>query len=212
MARIKLSTLNEALKKPLPGWEGQKIMSSVGYDLHRQAKNSSKKAAVMLLLFPDENGAIQTVYIQRPSNNPNDKHSGQISFPGGQVEKDDKSMEETAIRETYEEIGIASHSISILGALSTIYVFVSDFIVSPYVGFSSTIPEFTLQKSEVHKVITYPISLLQKQKKKVKDLKVSNYMLKDIPYYDLNGETLWGATAMITSEFLEILRRNNISL
>lgn len=207
-----ISQIQNALNQSLPGWEGQKIMSSVGYDMNRKAKSTSKKAAVMLLLYPDENEQLHTVYIQRPSNNPHDKHSGQISFPGGQVEKADESLQATALRETYEEIGIQSHEITILGPLSTIYVFVSDFLVSPYVGYCSSSTEFILQKSEVHKVITYPIHKLQADEKKVKDMKFSIAHLKDVPYYDLNGEVLWGATAMITSEFLEILKRNDISL
>jgi len=207
-----IAILKDLLQRPLPGWEGQKLLSSHGYDTNRTAKSDSKKAAVLVLLFHDDTGVLRIAYIKRPSNNPHDKHGGQISFPGGQVEQDDPSLEYTALRETYEEIGIPIDQMTQLGSLSDIYVFVSDFLVSPYVAYYAGQPTFMPQPSEVDKIITWSVVELMTTTPATKDLVVKNYTLKAIPYYDLDGETLWGATAMITSEFLEILRQNNLSL
>jgi len=198
----------KALEQPLPGWEGQKIMSSFGYDTHRKPQTTSKKAAVMLLLYPDHDGILQVVYIKRPSNNPNDKHGGQISFPGGQVDPTDKDLEDTALRETYEEIGLPRKQLHILGRLSDIYVFVSDFQVSAFVGYVDHPPLFIPETAEVDFIISYPLPKLLSAARLVKDLKVNRHVLKAVPYYDLNNETLWGATAMITSEFLEVLKKS----
>jgi len=128
------SVLYSRMKSPLLGWKAQKIMSSRGYDMNRKARPNSKIAAVMILLFQDYQDQWQIIYIKRPSRNPNDKHSGQVSFPGGQQENDDADLMITALRETEEELGIARESIQIIAPLSCIYVFVSDFNVFPFVG------------------------------------------------------------------------------
>lgn len=195
---------------PLSGWKAQKLMSSKGYDKNRTANPDSKIAAVMMLLFQDDQEQWQTIYIKRPSTNPNDKHSGQISFPGGQQEAQDKDLIATALRETEEEIGIPPSDIKVLGPLSSIYVFVSDYNVFPYVGYLSGHPTFKVQESEVDYTIIHPLQdLLDAHPAPRKDLHISKeIILKDIPYYDVNGDTLWGATAMITSELLEMVRGN----
>jgi len=196
------------MKAPLRGWDAQKIMSSRGYDMNRTPNSNSKKAAVMILLFQDSAGHWQTVYIKRPSKNPHDKHSGQISFPGGQREDADTDLVMTALRETEEELGIPRADIEVITSLSSIYVFVSDFNVLPVVGFLAAPPTFVIQESEVAYPIVYPLAdLMQVDPAPRKDVTVqTGVILKDIPYYDLNGDTLWGATAMMTSELLEMLR------
>lgn len=180
-------------------------MTSLGYDMNRIPRADAKQAAVMLLLYDNPTEGLSTIYIKRPSRNPNDKHSGQVSFPGGQVEAQDISLEDTALRETEEELGISRTQIEVLGPLTSIYVFVSNFNVLPYVGYLHGIPTYNVQESEVD----YPISvsiekLLQQRPPRRKDLKVGNNSLKKVPYMDVNGDTLWGATAMMTSEFLDI--------
>jgi len=204
-----ISEMFSYVKAPLPGWEAQKLMSSVGYDQNREPKGDSKIAAIMVLLFQDEEQAWQTVYIKRPSRNPLDKHSGQISYPGGQREATDHDLIDTALRETEEELGIPRSEIEIIGPLSSIYVFVSDFNVFPYVGYLSAKPQFDIQKSEVDFPIIYPLQrLLNSNPVPRKNLTVAKgRTLKNIPYYDLDGHTLWGATAMVTSELLEMVRR-----
>jgi len=149
-------------------------------------------------------------YIKRPSNNPHDKHGGQISFPGGQREPHDKDLKETAIRETEEELGLSREHFEVLGPISKVYVFVSDFNVQPYVGYAKEPLVFAPQKSEVDYVINYPLKKLVTNPILSKDHTIRGFTLKDIPYYNLQGETLWGATGMMTAEFLKIINDYNL--
>lgn len=185
-------------------------MTSKGYDQNRIPRPDAKSAAVLLLLYDDPIQGLSTIYIKRPKRNPHDKHSGQISFPGGQVEPQDKTLEDTAVRETEEELGIPRAKIEVLGQLSSMYVFVSNFNVIPYIGYLPEVPNYNIQASEVD----YPLSisidnLVSQMPPQKKEIKVRNITLKEVPYYDVKGDTLWGATAMITSEFLDIYTQRN---
>jgi len=199
--------LEKRLRGDLPGWEAQKIMTSIGYAENRQAKENSKSAAVLALLFPNQDDKLQLIYIKRPSHNSNDRHGGQVSFPGGQRELSDRNLEHTALRETEEELGIDQNKIKVLGALSSIYVFVSDFDVLPFVGYLDQTPSFAIQPSEVAYPIVTPVAhLLDKSNLGTKDIIARNYKIKNAPFFDLEGETLWGATAMITNELLYLIK------
>jgi 8-oxo-dGTP pyrophosphatase MutT (NUDIX family) len=203
MHRLKIDQLELLLSQNLPGWEAQRMMSPVNSERYRLNNTSSKKAAVLALLYPNSDNNLDIVYIKRPSNNPNDRHGGQISFPGGQAEIQDRHAEDTALRETMEEIGIHKNQVKILGALSPLYVFVSNFLVQPYVGFTPQIPEFSVQQSEVDYVITESLqNLMHPQSIQSKDLLIRGMKMSNVPYYNVKGETLWGATAMITAELL----------
>ncbi len=200
-----LPQLRTRLSGPLPGWEAQKTMSSIGYDKFRIPKEDSKLAAVLALLYPDAEGELNLIYIKRPSNNPHDKHGGQISFPGGRREGEEEMMD-AATRECEEEIGVPVKDIEVLAPLSSVYVFVSDFNVFPFVGFVHELPSMTRQESEVEEILTVKVADLIAQEKKWTDLVVrGNTKLKNVPYYDVDGHVLWGATAMITAELLELI-------
>ncbi len=172
-------------------------------DKYYHPKPDAREAAVMLLLLFDSD-IPKVVFIKRPDH-PRDPHSGQISFAGGRIEKSDLSYESGARRETFEEIGVPQDQIKVIGALSKLYVFASNNLVFPFVGYLDYMPDFTLQKSEVDQVITVPMDyFLNESVLLTKDLQVKDYTLKDVPYYDLYGHTLWGATAMIFAEWLQI--------
>lgn len=123
------------------------------------------------------------------------------------MEPSDKDLAETALRETREEIGISEDKVELLGALTHLYIPVSNFLVHPFVGLHSGTPDFKLQQAEVRKIITPPLDLfLSPDCKKTKDIAFANGVtLKDVPYYDVHGRVLWGATAMIIAEFLSVL-------
>lgn len=202
-----LPQLRLKLNEPLLGWEAQRIMSSIGYDKFREPKPDSKLAAVLVLLYPDSEGQLNLIYIKRPNNNPQDKHGGQVSFPGGRRE-DGEAMHDTALRECMEEIGVPIDVVEILSPLSTVFVFVSDFNVFPFVGFTNALPVMTRQETEVDEILTVRVSELMNQERKTTDLTVrKNIRLKNVPYYDVHGHVLWGATAMITAELLETIRQ-----
>jgi 8-oxo-dGTP pyrophosphatase MutT (NUDIX family) len=207
MHKNQISALQARLISELPGWKAQKILSPLQTDKYTLLNNNAKKAAVNLLLFPDSQDQLNLIYIKRPQHNPMDKHSGQISFPGGQVDESDNNYRETALRETYEEIGVIPQDIQVLGELSPLYVYVSNFFVQPVVTYIDYKPELILQESEVNYVIEEKVGYLQKDSNlSTIDYTIRGQVMKDMPYFKLKGEILWGATAMITSEFLQLVR------
>jgi 8-oxo-dGTP pyrophosphatase MutT (NUDIX family) len=197
--------IQHKLNKTLPGNAAHRKMAPLSRkQVHYDIPEDHVKAAVLVLLFPkDQEWHIS--FIKRAGNKKHDKHSGQISFPGGRFEPDDKDLRNCALRETEEEIGVLSKDITLLGALSKIYVPVSNFLVHPYVGYINYQPNFIKQESEVEDVLTFPIDYLYNPKiRKTKNLEIRGYEFKDVPYFDLDKQVLWGATAMMLSEFLEL--------
>ena len=138
------------------------------------------------------------------------KHSGQISFPGGKRELTDRDLLHTAIRETEEEIGISSKQILPLHALSKIYIPPSQFIVNPYLMFSEDSLSFKADEIEVEKILEINIKdLLDDRNLKQTKLKHSDNLVINTPYFDLNDQVVWGATAMILSEFKDLLKNES---
>jgi len=201
-----ISKLKSALQETLPGKEAHyKMATADRFENFMNPSGPYKKASVHLTLF-EKDTVPHILFIKRAAVT-KDKHSGQISFPGGQLDEVDKSLEECALRETHEELGLDLSRINLLGAMTPIYVYVSNFMVYPFIGIYDGLPEYTLQKSEVDYVIEVPIeSFLSETIIMRKDINVRDVILKDVPYYNLNGETLWGATAMMTSEFVSIIK------
>ena len=124
-------------------------------------------------------------------------HAGQIALPGGRIEKGETALE-TALRETWEEIGITSDQIVILGSLSEIYVQVSRFQIHPFVGWLDKKPEFVINENEVEKTISFPLKLTTNSFEEV-ELETLTGTLK-VPCFRFEDEIIWGATAMILSE------------
>ncbi len=131
-------------------------------------------------------------------------HAGQIGLPGGRIEKGETAIE-TAMRETQEEIGITSDQIEILGSLSEIYVQVSGFQIHPFVGWINEKPAFNINKNEVEKTISFPLRLL---KNIIEETEIETFtgQLK-VPCFKFEDEIIWGATAMILSEFYDTLQQ-----
>lgn len=170
--------------------------------MHFRQEENCMEAGVMLLLYP-ENEKMHIVFIKR--NEYAGPHSAQISFPGGMKEDTDRDLEATALRETEEETGVPAGAIQVLGKLSPLLIPVSNFCVHPYVGWLDHTPEFNPDRSEVQYLICPPISqLLDTDNHKSGPF---NRKGEEIitPYIDIDGEMLWGATAMMFSEFMAIL-------
>lgn len=197
------------MQKDLPGWSAHSTMTSNLSERYLNPSGNAKKAAVLALLIPNDNKELSVVYIKRAAHD-KDKHSGQISFPGGKVDNSDSSFWETAVRECEEEIGIKRDDIKYIGALTPLFVFVSNFIVHPFLAYLDSIPDFVAEEAEVAEIIVYPISDLLVQKPKQLDISIRNSVLKDMPSYTLNEHILWGATSMITAELLQIIHESQI--
>jgi 8-oxo-dGTP pyrophosphatase MutT (NUDIX family) len=202
-----IEQLQENLKKPLPGLKAQFLMAPkirVPMLMEDYMKKNPSLSAVLILLYP-EYGDWNIVLTQRHSYN--GMHSNQVSLPGGKNEKKDQNTEQTAIREAEEELGIDLSSIRILGRISDLYIQPSNYLVHPYVGYITETPAFRPEPGEVKELIEVPLTdLLDPETIKEKTITVANQYSLDAPYFDLKGYVVWGATAMILSEFLSILK------
>jgi len=159
-----------------------------------------KKSAVLILLYP-KNNKTQLVLMVRAKDN--SVHSEQVSFPGGKVEKLDVSIADTALREANEELGIIPSSVEIIGKLTKLYIPPSNFDVFPVVGITNTTPIFTAN-NEVKKIIETDINTL------LKPTTVGNAVINNkftSPCYYIDGEVVWGATAMILAELIEVIKK-----
>lgn len=203
-----LDLVQKEINKELPGVDAQNKLSPVAaLSKYRIAPDDHKKACVMGLIYPEGN-ELRMAFIERTFSHPEDKHGGQISFPGGKLEKEDGSYLIGALREVEEEIGVPPEQITVIGQLTDLYVFASNFLVYPFLGYMNHAPAFIPQIEEVASIVSFPIEkLLSVDMIDTKDLKVRSHVMKDVPYYKLNQHVLWGATAMITSEIVELIRR-----
>ncbi len=200
-----VQNLEQKLRNKLPGPVAhQKMMPSVPNHLRfrTEAKTEAMEGSVLILLYADC-GKIYLPLMRRPVYD--GAHSGQISFPGGKMEKSDNDLVDTALREAYEEVGIKKEDVKILGTLSTIYIAASNFNVLPVVAYADARPSFLINQYEVEEIIeTELLHLLDAVNIKYKEMIIGEYTLQS-PYYDVQGHVVWGATAMMISEFLTIL-------
>ena len=158
--------------------------------------------AVLILLF-EEDDVLKTCFIERATYD--GVHSGQIAFPGGRKEEDE-TLVQAALREAEEEIGVNQSDVILLGQLTELYIPPSNFLVHPFVGAISYKPSFFPEPTEVAEVVEIKVDELSDVRYRgEKKIKLSNGTMVETPYFNLHGKTVWGATAMIISEFLEVL-------
>jgi len=132
-------------------------------------------------------------------------HKNQISFPGGQNEPGE-SIQETALRETYEELGLRPEFIRTIGELTPLYVPPSNFCIYPIVGTMQERPVYKVRSMEVAEVIETPLDHLLDKRNLRKEIWTRGQKEVKVPFYYFGGYKIWGATAMILAEFLEIVR------
>ena len=166
--------------------------------------NNSKTASVLLLFYPDKNSETRLVMILR--NIYNGVHSNQISFPGGKVENQDKTLLDTALRETEEEIGVSKKQINYVGSLSSVYIPPSNFNVYPYIGFCDNKPNFSIDKKEVSMVLEPTLASLLEMKI-TESIVTVNKTIQKVPSYLINDHVLWGATAIMVHEFIILYKQ-----
>ena len=163
-----------------------------------------KKAAVLALFYPNIKN--ETCFLLTLRANYKGIHAAQISFPGGKFEIPDKSLKNTAIRETFEEIGINRDDIRIKRQMTDTFIPPSNFLVSPFFGILNYTPKFTYNH-EVEKVIEVKLSdLLNNNSITSKNLSTSYMKNINVPCYKLNNYIVWGATAMMLSEIKDLLK------
>lgn len=211
--QVFFNQLKSELSKVLPGVDSHirlapevRIADLKGGEMPVQAMES----AVLIILYPFHN-QLYTVVILR--NIYEGAHSGQISFPGGKFEKADIDYSQTALREAHEEIGINPAELEIVGQLSKFYVKPSNFIIYPFVAFSTKRPVFKADPFEVQRIIEIDISAeIDYDKIEYKTITFKNGVQVTAPGFWVSGEFMWGATAMIFSELLEVLKATATSI
>lgn len=201
-----IEKIKNALLGPLPGRSAQLKMSTRPRpgDTPPFDESAFREGAVLILLYPSE-GELYLPLTKRTSSV--ELHKGHISLPGGAREADE-SLVETALRETGEEIGVNVPEKSVLGALSIIHIPVSRYRVAPFVAALKNRPDYHPDTGEVEEIIETPLQLILDEKRVCREWQVHLNRRMLVPYYRLGKHRIWGATAMILSEFAELLSKN----
>jgi 8-oxo-dGTP pyrophosphatase MutT (NUDIX family) len=196
-------------KMELPGETVQFKMAPMErlQELKRVARNqnSAKRAGVLSLFYPSEDFETRLILILRKTYH--GVHSAQVGFPGGKLEPEDQNIQDAALRETEEEVGVPRSAISVLKQLTEIYIPPSNFFVQPFLGITSQSPKFVPEEKEVEALIEVTLRDF------MDDLNITTQTLStsyaesiEVPAFQLNGHIVWGATAMMLNEVRELLK------
>lgn len=201
--------LREALRNDLPGHDAFLHLS--GYkrpdiDAAMRQEPHPRESAVLALLYPRA-GALHTLLMLRPQYD--GVHSGQVAFPGGRREEKDATLQHTALREFEEETGASTEGVVLLGELTRVYIPPSRSLVTPFVGFTEVLPPTVPDPHEVAALFETPLDeLLRPDVVQVRRQYIQVLGREaEIPYFDLQGQVVWGATAMMLAELRELLLR-----
>jgi len=204
-----LKYVPKILEVTLPASEAHYIMAPLERieamkNLNIETKNP-KTAAVMMLFYP-KSGYTHLVLIVR--NSYQGVHSAQIAFPGGKYESKDENFQNTALRETYEEIGIHPDRIEIVMPFTNLYIQPSNFIVYPYLGICREEIIFNPDNNEVAEIIELPLSDFLNDNLIVSIKIATSYSDEiEVPAFKINEHIVWGATAMMLNELKEVIKK-----
>ncbi len=160
----------------------------------------------MALFYPAKDQTTRILLILRKTYK--GVHSNQVGFPGGKLESDDADLLSAALRETYEEVGVLGDEVKVIKSLTRVYIPPSNFWVQPYIGMMHTTPQFKLQPEEVERIIEVPVSEVLDETTVFYETLTTSYATDiEVPAFNLNGYTVWGATAMMLSEIKELLKQ-----
>jgi 8-oxo-dGTP pyrophosphatase MutT (NUDIX family) len=198
--------LQQSAGSGLPGRDAQMKMSPIPLDpdfvLPRDPSGTAHPSGVLIPLFPDRNEQLSVVLTLRTGNI---RHAGQISFPGGRREGEE-TLEQTALRETEEEIGIKPDHVILAGSITPLYLYRTDNQITPYVGFLRDKPELKPNPDEVEEAFTVSLDDLISGKYFKREEWHLNHTSFDVPFWSVHQVPLWGATAMMLNELLEIYK------
>ncbi len=198
-----ISQLRAAWSGPLPGLAAQLKMAPsprLGWD-PLKFPDGARDGAALLLVYPHDETLHFTLTVRGTGLR---NHTGQVSLPGGRVDEGE-SVEAAALREAEEEIGVDPRAVELLGRLTPLHIPVSGFILHPVVGFATMRPAFQRAEWEVARIIEAPVSVLSDArvvKREIRTRSVNGQTIEvDVPFFDIEGEKVWGATAMVLAEF-----------
>lgn len=197
-------------KIDLPGEEAHfklapvlRIAELSNLDIDSQNPN---EAGVLAVFYPNRHGNTFLVLILRKTYK--GVHSNQVGFPGGRVEPLDEDLEQTALRETEEEVGIPRNDVKVLKKLTRLYIPPSNFWVHPYVGLLEKTPSLVMQEDEVEEIIEVDLEHFLDENNMITEVLSTSYAENiEVPAFKLNGHVVWGATAMMLSELKDLLRK-----
>lgn len=202
------SRLRRALARPLPGHDAFLELSGYRRPLAEAAQRMDpppRESAVLALLYPKQ-GEAHTLLMLRPEYG--GVHSGQVSFPGGRREQADADLRATALREFAEETGFDAGRAQVLGALTPVLIPPSRSLVTPFVAIAGSAGPFAPDPREVAELIEAPLALLLDDailKRRLQHIALLGRSV-EIPYFDVQGRVVWGATAMMIAELRQLLR------
>jgi 8-oxo-dGTP pyrophosphatase MutT (NUDIX family) len=187
----------------LPGPEAQRRMAPVPRHGWKPGllPDEARPAAALLVLYPVA-GVAALLLTKRSSALP--QHSGQVSLPGGAVNAGE-TLEQAALREAHEEIGLDPSLVTLLGGLTSLHIPVSGFVLNPFVGTVTSPPAVVVEPREVERVIEVPVAALVDPARHCRVTRMHDGIEIDVPYFDVDGERVWGATAMVLAEFAALL-------
>ena len=194
--------IRATLRGPLPGPRAQIIMAPQPRPFQPPPGVEARQAGVLLLLYPRRDALYLVLTVRTSSLN---HHSGQISLPGGGWEEGDASLQETALREAQEEIGIATGPLEVLGPLTPLYVPPSHNVVHPFVAYTPQQPTFRPDPQEVAELLEVPLSLLLDPATRREEDWIWRNLPLHVPFYAVGEHKVWGATAIVLAEFLALL-------
>ncbi len=200
--------LESLLKTTLPGKQAQlqMIPTISGPQQYRSSiSDRTKQGGVLILLYPDGEQISFPLMLRHVYKG---AHSGQVSLPGGKKEDFDEDIVATALRESEEEIGVGKDGVTVIGRLTELYIYASDFLVTPIVGYTEEKPHFKPDTYEVKELILTNLKeLLEEANLKRKEVSFNEGKGRiNAPYFDISGHVVWGATAMMLSEFKTLLK------
>lgn len=198
--------LKARLQLPLPGPAAHEPLRAtpVGQPMPDFGHRLPPKPGGVLILLYEEEGVVKFPLTKRQEYP--GAHSGQISFPGGKAEPGESGIQ-TALREAHEEIGVGLEGMEVLGTLTNFFVIPSNFMVTPVVAYSPVVPAFVRSEYEVARILTCRVSdLLKEDAVTEKEILAAGKIRMLAPHFELEGEMVWGATAMMLNEFRLVWR------
>ena len=201
-----LEDVRRALSRPLPGSPAHLKMAPQprpGWVPDLALPSGCRQGAVLILLYPRPD-CLHLVLTRRTETV--NAHKGQISLPGG-AREGDEPLVQTALRETCEELAVCAEGIQVMGQLSALYTPPSNFCIHPFVAYCPVAPAFHPDPREVAEVLETPLSLLLDPSiRRVEYWSDPRFdPARRVPFFDIQGQVVWGATAMILSELVTLL-------